>query len=73
MAWLLVVLLHLTTPAQAVSLCDEVRLELDYAVRRELFPEKAAKALYLRCLKYQQRNDRQVPQTNDESARVHHP
>ena len=57
MAWLLVVLLHLATPAQASTLCDEVKIELDHAVRRELFPEKAAKALYLRCLKYQQRND----------------
>jgi len=58
MAWLLVVLLHLATPAQATTLCDEVRVELDYAVRRELFPEKAAKALYLRCLKYQRNNER---------------
>ena len=57
MAWLLVVLLHLTTPAQAINLCDEVKLELDYAVRRELFTEKAAKAIYLRCLKHQERND----------------
>ena len=57
MAWLLVVLLSLFTPAQAANLCDEVRVELDYAVRRELFSEKAAKAIYLRCLKYQDNND----------------
>ena len=57
MAWLLVVLLNLFTPAQAANLCDEVRLELDHAVRRELFSDKAAKAIYLRCLKHQKRNE----------------
>ena len=58
MAWLLVVLLSLTAPAQATTLCDEVKLELDYAVRRELFPKKAARAIYLRCLKFQSNNER---------------
>ena len=58
MAWLLLVLLHLATPAQAANLCEEVKIELDYAVRRELFPEKAAKAIYLRCLNYQSNNER---------------
>ena len=57
MAWILVVLLYTVVPAQASHICDEVKIELDYAVQREFFPKKAARAIYLRCIKSQKHND----------------
>ena len=57
MPWLLVILLHFATQAEASHLCDEVKVELDYAVRRHIFDEQNARAIYLRCINYEKRNE----------------
>ena len=54
MAWLLIVLLHLFTPAEATHLCEEVKVELDRAVREGILKRKDAKAIYKRCLIFQE-------------------